>query len=405
MSVALPLEGVTVLDLGQIYQGPYAAFLMAQAGARVIKVEPPVGESMRVRGPSLTLAMLNSNKESVVCDLKQEAGVDLLRGLVAKADVMIVNYAPGVPERLGIGSDEMRALNPRLVFAHGAGFGVRATNGELVDDVIPAMDVTVQAHTGAMSITGTADMPPLKAGPAYIDFLGGTHLYGAVVTALFQRERSGVGRSVEVSMADAAYFTLATALSPWHRSGENPRTGNKHAGLAIAPYDVYRCADGYVALIAVTNRHWRSVLSVIGREDLLDDDRYRTNQERSARMAEVDGLVEDWTSTRPRDVVAQALQAAHVPAAAVRSVGEVAEDQAAHARGSLEWFDHPEIGRAPLPRSPIRYHDSDLIELEASPLLGADSRAVYHEFLGLDDAELDALETSGVIAARPVEVA
>lgn len=403
MSRPLPLEGLTVLDLGQIYQGPYAAFLMAQAGARVIKVEPPVGESMRVRGPSLTLAMLNSNKESVICDLKQPAGVELLKGLVAKADVMVVNYAPGVPERLGIDAETMLDVNPRLVYAHGAGFGVRQPDGSLVTDAVPAMDVTVQAHTGAMAITGTEDMPPLKAGPAYIDFLGGTHLYGAVMTALVERERTGQGRSCEVSMADAAYFTLATALTPWHQTGTNRRTGNKHAGLSIAPYDVYRCSDGHIALIAVTNRHWRSVLEVIGRQDLLDDDRYRTNPDRSARMAEVDELVESWTSVRPRDEVATALQRAHVPAAAVRSVGEVAEDASAHARRSLEWHDHPEIGRAPLPRSPIRFHDSDLIELAASPLLGADTRRVYGELLGLSDAELDRLDAAGVIAARPVE--
>ena len=394
----LPLEGITVLDLGQIYQGPYAGFLMAMAGARVIKVEPPVGESMRVRGPSLTLAMLNSNKESVILDLKKPQGVEVFCQLVAVADVVLVNYAPGVPERLGIGFEQLSEVNPRLIYAHGAGFGVRQLNGDLVPDAIPAMDITVQAHTGAMAITGTEDQPPLKSGPPFIDFLGGTHLYGAITTALFERERTGIGRSVEVSMADAAYFTLATALTTWHKTGTTMRTGNKHAGLSIAPYDVYRCTDGHVALIAVTNRHWRSVLKVIGREDLVGDPRFTTNPDRAKYMTEIDGLVEGWTSTRPRREVASALQAAHVPAAAVRIVDEVVRDEAAHARKSLQWIEHPDLGTVPLPHSPIRWHDSELLELEPSPQLGEHTRLVFAELLGFSEDQLEAL--ADVITAR-----
>ncbi len=401
MSRPLPLAGLTVLDLGQIYQGPYAGFLMAMAGARVIKVEPPVGESLRVRGPSLTMAMLNSNKESVILDLKKPEGVALFLRLVTAADVVLVNYAPGVPERLGIGYEHVAAVNPRIIFAHGAGFGVRDLDGSLVPDAVPAMDITVQAHTGAMSITGTEDQPPLKSGPPFIDFLGGAHLYGAITTALFERERTGLGRSVEVSMADAAYFTLATALTPWHQTGTTMRTGNKHAGLSIAPYDVYRCADGWVALIAVTNRHWQSVLAVIGREDLLHEPRFASNPERSKYMAEIDGLVEGWTSTRPRSEVASTLQAAHVPAAAVRIVDEVVRDEVAHQRKSLQWIDHPDLGTVPLPHSPIRWHDSDLLELEPSPRLGEHTDAVYRELLGLSEADLAALTEADVITARP----
>ena len=295
----LPLEGVVVLDLGQIYQGPYAGFLMAMAGARVIKVEPPAGEPIRARGPNLPLAMLNTGKESVAVDLKATDGTALFHRLVGSADVVLMNYAPGVPERLGIGADELQRINPRLIVAHAAGFGVRQAGGELTDAAIPAMDLTVQAHAGAMSITGSEDDPPLRSGPAFIDFLGGTHLYGAITTALFERERTGVGRSVEVSMADAAYFTLSTALGQWQRTGATTRTGNRDVGLTLAPYNVYRCADGHVALITVANRHWRSVLGVIGREDLLGDERYRGFRGRADHMDEVDALVDGWTSTRP----------------------------------------------------------------------------------------------------------
>ncbi len=401
MSRPLPLDGVTVLDLGQIYQGPYAGFLLAMAGARVIKVEPPVGESLRGRGPSLPLAMLNSCKESVVIDLKKAEGLALFHRLVQAADVVLVNYAPGVPERLGIGFEQLSEHNPALVYAHGSGFGVRDLDGTVAADAAPAMDITVQAHTGAMSITGNEGEPPMKSGAAYVDFLGGAHLYGAITTALFERERTRIGRSVETSMADAAYFTLATALSQWAQTGATMRTGNRHAGLGLAPYNVYRCVDGYVALIAVTDRHWRSVLDVIDRSDLRQDERLRRHSGRSQSMEEVDELVESWTLTRPRVDVVAALQAAHVPAAAVRIVDEVVNDEAQHRRRALQWLDHPELGRIPVPHSPIRWHGSDLIELEASPALGSDNAGVFADLCGLDDAAIADLDERLIIRPRP----
>jgi CoA:oxalate CoA-transferase len=396
----LPLDGITVLDLGQIYQGPYCSFLLANSGARVIKVEPLIGETLRARGPTLPWAMLNSNKESVTVNLKHADGLEAFRRLVRKADVVVVNYAPGVPERLGIGFEQLAEINPRLIYAHGAGFGVRQPDGSLIDTAIPAMDITVQAHMGAMSITGDEGQPPLKAGPAFVDFLGGTHLYGAVTTALFERERTGIGRSVEVAMADASFFTLATALGQWQTTGSTLRTGNRHAGLSIAPYNVYECADGHVALIAVTNRHWRSVLEVIGRTDLLEDKTLAQNAGRAARMSDVDEVVGDWTSVRPKLEVASLLQAAHVPAAAVRTVDEVVRDEASHNRRSLEWIDHPELGTVPLPRSPIRWHGSELLELVPSPILGADNRRIFSELGGYNNAELDQLEAGGAITPR-----
>ncbi|MCP3992164.1 MAG: CoA transferase [Actinomycetia bacterium] len=388
----LPLDGVTVLDLGQIYQGPYAGFMLAMAGARVIKVEQRRGEPLRARGPSLPYAMLNSSKETVTVDLKRPEGVTLVHRLAAKADVVLVNYAPGVPERLGIGYEDLLEANQRLIYAHATGFGL-----EGADSAIPAMDVTVQAHVGVMSVTGFPDQGPVKAGIAFIDLLGGTHLYGAITTALFERERTGRGRSVEVAMADATYMTLCSNLGSWFQTGDAPRTGNKHAALGVAPYDVYRCVDGHVALIAVSNRHWRSILEVIGRTDLIGEERLKHNSDRVANMAEVDGLVEAWTQTRPRDEVVAALQASHVPVAAVRVVDEVVRDERQHQRRALQWVDHPELGRVPLPHSPIRWHGSELRPLEPSRPIGADNEAVYGELLGLSADEVASLVSREII--------
>ena len=191
MKAPRPLAGVRVLDLGQVYQGPYAGFLLAQAGADVVKVEPPRGEPLRRREahggpPSFPLAFLNTNKRSATCDLKQEEGKELLRRLAGVADVLIENFAPGVMDRLGVGWKALRELNPRLIYASGTAYGLSGPDHEWL-----GMDITVQAWSGVMSVNGVAGGDPLKAGPAFIDFLGGTHLYAGIVSALYERERTG----------------------------------------------------------------------------------------------------------------------------------------------------------------------------------------------------------------------
>ena len=388
----LPLDGVTVLDLGQIYQGPYAGFLLAMSGARVIKVEQTMGEPLRARGPSLPYAMLNSSKETVTVDLKSERGRELFLGLVEHADVVLVNYAPGVPEKLGIDADSLWEVNPRLVFAHGSGFGLSGPGADQT-----AMDITVQAHMGPMSVTGHPDREPVKAGVAFVDFLGGTHLYGAITTALYEVSRTGVGRKVETSMAEATFHTLCSNLLSWQQTGTTPRTANKHAAMGVAPYDVYPCADGHVALISVTNKHWRSVLGVIGRDDLLEDPRFRHNTDRTAHMSDVDELVKGWTQSRLRADVAKRLGEAGVPVAVVREVDEVVHDEHLIERRFLQWIDHPDLGEVPLPHSPIRWHDSELRELELFHSIGQDNESVFGEFLGLDAAAVAELHERGVI--------
>ena len=241
-----PLQGVTVLDLGQIYNGPYATFLMAMAGARVIKIEPREGESLRHRtligGAALPFAMLNSNKLAATLNLKSTRGRELLIEMARRADVLLENFVPGTMERLGIGYEVLRQANPRLIYASGSGFG---RTGPYRD--YPAMDITIQAMSGVMSVTGFPDGPPTKAGPALCDFFCGTHLYGAVVTALYEREQTGHGRLVEVAMLDAVYFSLSSSLGLYFGSGSYggpikfpQRTGNiwKHQ-CAIGPYHDY----------------------------------------------------------------------------------------------------------------------------------------------------------------------
>lgn len=392
-----PLDGVVVLDLSHIYNGPYATYLMALAGATVIKVEPHGGEHLRIRaglgGAALPFAMLNGNKRSVRLDLKSPRGKALLLRMVAKADVLVENFAPGVTDRLGLGPEVVQGINPRLVYASSSGYG---RSGPYRD--YPAMDVTVQAMCGVMSITGFPDSPPVKAGPAVADFFAGIHLYGGIVTALYEREKTGRGRVVEVSMQEAIYASLSSNLGMMHGRGGKapPRTGNRHGGLAEAPYNVYPTRDGHVAIICNNNRHFHGLLAAMGREDLKSDPRLADLKTRVANIDFVDELVGSWTKGFERDALVALLLAHRVPHAPVRDLVEVAADRNMHERGSLQEIDHPEFGRITVSHSPMRY-GGPLVPLRPSSRLGADADAVYGDWLGLPRDELDALLRDGVI--------
>ncbi|PPR70129.1 MAG: Acetyl-CoA:oxalate CoA-transferase [Alphaproteobacteria bacterium MarineAlpha1_Bin1] len=398
---AYPLDGITVLDFGQIYNGPYASFMLAMSGARVIKIEPPHGEPLRRRtaadGGSVPLAMLNANKEGVTLNLKHERGREMLCKMVMKADVLLENFAPTVMTRLGVGPEALMAINPALIYASGSGYG---WEGPRRDDL--AMDLTVQAVGGVMHVTGFPDGPPVKAGPAICDFITGTHLYGAVVTALFERTRTGKGRMVEVSMLDSIFPTLASNLGMYfgqkQKGGEIlTRTGNKHGGLSVAPYNVYAAKDGYVAIITVREDHWQNLLVAMGREDLKDNERYLTSDARVLHMDEVDEIVGAWVATLTKYEAEAAAQKHHVPTAAVRDLEEVVNDPHLHQRGMLRWVDHPVVGRIAAPHSPIRIQGNEPMELTLNPELGQDNDQVYGKWLGLDPDEIASLREAGAI--------
>ena len=391
----LPLEGVGVLDLGRIYQGPWCGTLLALAGATVVKVEEPSGEPARQGGPNGTtvpFALLNSNKQAITLDLKQARGRELLLGLVRHVDVVLENFGPGTMDRLGVGSDVLLEANPRLVYGAATAYGIDGPDRDQL-----GMDITIQAHSGVMSVTGFPEQPPVKAGVAFVDVLGGVHLYGAIVTALYERERTGRGRVVDVAMIDTIYPTLASNLSAYYRDGVAPRSGNGHGGGALVPYDVYPTSDGYVAIIVVTPQHWRSLCEAIEQPELADDERFRSNGRRYHNADAVGlnrPLLDDAAS---RGEVVSALRAAKVPAAAVRDVGEVVEDRHLHDRGALQRIDHPQLGELVVPHSPLRFRGTPLAPLVPSPALGADNEVIYGGWLGLDTGEIERLRKDGVI--------
>lgn len=391
----LPLDGIRVLDLGRIYQGPWAGFLLAMAGADVVKVEEPWGEPTRRGRPDSTtvpFAILNSNKRNVSLNLKHPKGRELLLALAGKVDVLVENFAPGTMDELGLGPDVLLEANPRLIYGAATAFG---TDGPDRDQL--GMDLTVQAHTGVMSVTGFPGQPPVKAGVAFIDFLGGTHLYGAVVTALFERERTGRGRVVDVAMVDTIYPTMSSYLTGWYREGVAAPTGNRHGGGNLAPYNVYPALDGHVAIIVITDVHWRNLAEGMGRPELATDDRFETNRQRVRNIEDVDLAVTAWTTALPREEVVALCRAHKVPAASVRGLSELVDDPHLHQRGALLRVDHPDLGPVVLPHSPLRFRGSAPAPLVPSALVGADNEEIYSGWLGLPAEELDGLRAAGAI--------
>lgn len=366
---------LTVIELAHIYNGPYCGLMFAHLGAEVVKVEPLAGEKLRGRARDdhdpQEFIMLNSNKKSVALDLKSEAGRDAFLRLIDSADVLIENYAPGALGRLNLAPELLLERNPRLVVASGMGYGSSGPYAGL-----PAMDLTVQAMSGAIATTGFSDGDPVKAGPAFSDFSGGIHLFGAAMATLFERQHSGLGRAVEVSMHDTVYPMLTSAISGLYNYPDRnlpERTGNRHSGLAMAPYNVYPTADGWLAIISAAENHWQGVCRALGLESLLEDPRFANVHDRADHMDALDAKLSEVTASLTREELTYRLSANKVPSAPIKKLAEVDKDPHLMHRGMIRFVDHPKNGRVPAVGNPLRMSESPVFDpITPAPALGAD---------------------------------
>ena len=376
-----PLQGIRVLDLTQIYNGPYATFLMAMAGADVIKVEPPGGEHLRRRnargGALYPFKMLNPNKRSIMLDLKNPEDRAIFLELAATTDIVIENYAPGVVNQLGVGYEAIKAIKPDVIYASGSGYGQDGPYRGY-----QAMDIAVQAMGGVMSATGFPDSPPVKAGVALCDFFAGIHLYGGAMTALVKRERGGGGSFVDVSMQEAVFPSFASNLGLMFDSDTSQaptRVGNFHGGLSIAPYGVYPAKDGYTSIICNNDTHWHRLLDAMGKSDLKDDARFATMADRVANLDAVTDLIADWSRTLDRAAIMALLNAARVPCGSVKDLGEVVEDENLHARGMIRWITDAEGRRSLAAASPLHIDGVNQVDYQLPPEIDADREAILAE--------------------------
>lgn len=391
------LESVVVLDLGQVYNGPYCTMLLQELGADVVKIEPFDGEPIRWRADggdgNPAFQLLNAGKRSLRLDLKNDRGRELFLRMVEVADVVVENFAPGVMDRLGLSYASLKVANPRVVLASGKGYGSTGPHSHL-----RGMDVTVQSMTAIVATTGFPDQAPVKAGPAVVDFSAGVHLASAILAALFQRERTGRGQHVEVSMQDAIIPSLASNIGGYLEHGESfpDRTGNRHGGLNVVPYNVYPASDGWVAILCVRNRHWLALCRLMDRDDLADDPALHTAQGRVERMDELDDAVGAWTRTHAKMDLFELLQDADIPSAPVRTLSELVNDEHVRHRGMLRELGAGERN-CTIFGSPLRLGDSVLTLPSAPPQLGEHSDEVLADLLRLDRDELRDLRENKVI--------
>jgi len=400
------LAGLTVIDLTQMLAGPYASMMLADQGARVIKVEPPGGDQTRATGPhpegSLGIdgggygayfASINRGKESLVLDLKQQAAKDILLALVERADVLIENFRAGVMERLGLGYEVLAARNPRLVYATLRGFGDRRS-GESPYAAWPAYDPVAQAMGGIMSITGSVPGgPPTKVGPGIGDIAPAMFLSFGIASACWQAQRTGRGQFVDVAMVDAIAAVCERMIFQYSATGISPHPeGNGHP--LLCPFGMFPASDGFVSLGIPRDEFWRIFVERTGMPELAADPRYATNEARVARRQEVDALVSAWTSRHTKEAIAAVL-GGHVPFGPVFNAGDIFGDPHFAARQMLSQVELPGADRPlTIANTPIRMTATPGGVAARAPLTGEHTDRILAE-LGYDDERRRQLRQAG----------
>ncbi len=404
------LQGIRIIDFTHDQAGPSCTQMLAWLGADVIKIErPPYGDRARTLWnsdnpdvDSFFFLLLNSNKRSTVVDLKTDEGKEIARRLINEADVVAENLGPGVMQRLGLGYDEVKKLNPRAVYASVKGFGSYGPYSGF-----KCFEPVAQATSGAMSVTGEAGGPPMLNGANVGDSGTGMHLAMAILAALVQRARTGEGQLVEVAMQEAVLNLTRVKFTPTLATGKPlARTGNRSLSGAYA--DLVRCAgpserDGgvneyvYMMLPPDNPQTFAAMVDIIGRPDLRDDDRFNTPAGRAGNSAALTEIIEGWARTRDKREVMKAFAGRGIPCGAVLDTAEVLSDAHLRERGTIVDLDHPTRGRFSTIISPLRLSDSPL-EARRAPLYGEHTAEVLRSLAGYSDDEIAALRAKGVIS-------
>jgi len=400
------LEGVKVVDFTQFEAGPSCTESLAWLGAEVVKIEnPAVGDPGRRLKPGgidddpWYFHQFNANKKSLTLNLKSPRGLEIVKELLKKADVTVENMAPGTMERLGLGYDEVKKINPGIIYCRVKGFGVGSPYEKNL-----AFDMIAQAAGGPISVTGYGDRPPVKPGPSFGDTGTGMLMAISILGALYKRQKTGQGRRLQVAMQDAMIHYMRVPFSRTQLSGKAPPRGGSTRSQqgGLVPSALYPCRPGgpndyvYVFCSRGNADHWQRLLRVIGREDLKGDERYETQNARSQRAAEVDEIISAWTREHTKEAAMKLIGEAGVPAGAVFDTVELMNDPSLAERGIMQTIEHPTSGKVKMPAWPVRF-DGSPAKVKPSPLLGQHNAEVLSGWLGMSAAEVAGLQADGIL--------
>ncbi|SFG66872.1 CaiB/BaiF CoA transferase family protein [Oribacterium sp. WCC10] len=392
------LDGIVVLDLTRVLAGPYAGMIMADMGATVIKVENPNGgDDTRKMGPFIndnSVYYTNFNRSKVGCtlNLKDPEGKEIFKGLVKKADVVIENYRPGTMEKLGLGYEELKKINPQIIYGSVSGFG---HTGPLSKRA--GYDIVGQAMGGLMSTTGWPDDPATRVGTPMGDVLGGLNMVIGVLASLVNREKTGLGEKVDVALVDSVVSAMENITMIYQSTGRIPqRIGNRYE--SIYPYDSFPAKDGDVIIAAGNNKLFAILCDVMGTPELTKDERFLEAKDRVANHAELRKIVSAWSSAHTIQEVDEILNGAGCPASAVNTIDRMVKDpQIAGAREMFPEIDQPGIGKLHVTATAQKLTRTKSCPRKAAPLLGEDNASIYGEYLGFDQTKLSELKAKGVI--------
>lgn len=390
-------KGLQILDLTRVMSGPFCTAMMADLGADIIKIEmPDFGEEGRhfaphIDGESTYFALLNRGKQSVTINLKSPEGIALIKELASKADVLVENFRPGVMERLGLGAVEMQAANPRLIYASISGFGQQGPYADW-----PAFDLVIQAMSGLMSVTGESGGRATAVGESVADVATGMFAAWGIAAALYDRERSGKGRHLEVAMLDSVFSMLLTSLSRrLYTDRPSGRVGNRHP--ETYPVDSFATASGDIVIVGFSDGIFQGICKAMGRPELAQDARFLTNKARNEHEQELREIIGTWAAGLKQDQALDALRARQVPSGPVWSVDDILGSPHAAARGLVQPGVNSKLGAISHVPQPVKFSGTKIRSGLCSPTLGEHTESVLRDKLGLDEAQILALRSSKAI--------
>jgi crotonobetainyl-CoA:carnitine CoA-transferase CaiB-like acyl-CoA transferase len=383
------MQDIKVVDLSHALAGPFCTMLLADMGAEVIKIEHPHGDHFRAAISGGYNAAVNRNKRGICLDLKKDAAKEVVRRLIKRGDVVMESFTPGTIDRLGLGYDVAKEINPKIIFCSISGFGQTGPYRNL-----PGYDVIAQAMSGIMMCTGQPDGPPVRIGPSLIDIGAGMYTVIGILQALMERERTGQGQRIEVSLLETALSWMAPFIARYSISGELPgRIGSALA--AFSPYQVYKAKDKYVFIGASTELSWGALCEILNLEPLIDDPRFSSMENRIDNRSELNELIEKALTELTADEVVTKLRKARVPCSPVMTLAESLEDPHIKERGLFTELNHPEYGPIIQTRTPI-VRSGKMPEIRSgAPLLGQHTLEVL-TMLEYSESEIEDLISSGV---------